>query len=268
MKSWEGGAYFRFFQEEMLRQLAPIFTADDLGRLVTRGERLPWASTVVLRVTGPGQWPAQVRWVTSTRVLATAGEVPRGGELRGAIISVLARIPLSKARAVLHAIADRDPSRLATWPAPWLCGPLPPTGPTSSVVSTLRNPLVLFDVIEALRKLTDRPKRDDPAPYRAVLQAGRKLDAEGRRRAVALLRHWSEKQFASEGGDPQHELSAWSTWYAQSFPSAPPLPEGAARLGARRNTRSRNSASSSRPTPLAAAETPSGAGPSMPRLYA
>ena len=236
MKSWEGGAYFRFFQEELLRQLAPIFTVDDLGRLASRGERLPWASTVLLRVTGPGQWPAPSALGDLDARLAAPGEVPKGGELKGAIISVLSRTPRPEARAVLRAVADRDPSRRGD-----VARALAPGATTEDWTYLIRgldspNPLVLFDAIAALRKLPGRPKPGDPAPFRAVLVAGRKLDAEGRRRAVALLRLWGEKRFAPAGEDPQHELSAWSTWYAQSFPSAPSLPEEAARPGASKYT--------------------------------
>ena len=163
MKSWEGGAYFRFFQEELLRQLAPVFTVDDFGRLASRGERLPWASAVLLRVTGPGQWPAPSALGDLDGRLAALGEVPKGGELKGAIISVLSRTPRPESRAVLRAVADRDPSRRGD-----VARALAPAATSEDWTYLIRgldspNPLVLFDAIAALRRLPGRPKPGDPA---------------------------------------------------------------------------------------------------------
>jgi putative heme-binding domain-containing protein len=236
MKSWDGGAYYRFFQEEILRQLAPIFTVADLSRLASRGEHLPWACTVLLRSTGPGQWPLPGTLGELDARLAASGEVPRGGELKTAIVSVLGRTPRPEAPAVLRAVADRDPSRRGE-----VARALAPRASADDWPYLVRgldstNPLVLFDVIEALRRLPGRPRPGDPDPFRTVLMAGRKLDGAGRRRAVALLRLWGGKRFGPEDGDPQRELFAWSTWYAQSFPSAPALPEESARSGASKYT--------------------------------
>lgn len=236
MKSWQGGAYYRFFQEEILRQLAPILTVDDLGRLLSRGERLPWATTVVLRVTGPGQWPAPSVLGGLDARLAGSGDARLRGELKGAIISVLSRMTGPEARTVLRAISDRDPSRRGDAARALARGATDDDWPYLVRGLESSNPLVLFDVINALGKLPVRPGPDDPAPFRAVLIAGRKLNAEGRRQAVALLRLWGRKQFTFRDGDPQHEMSAWSTWYAQSFPTAAPLPLEATRSGVSKYT--------------------------------
>jgi putative heme-binding domain-containing protein len=229
MRSWSGGAYYRFFQEEILRQLAPIFTTDDLGRLVARGERLPWAATVLLRVTAPAQWPGPVALGDLDRRVSEASEMPAALELKGAILAALSRTPGPESQSVLRAIADRDHSRTGDVARALAARPSPADWPYLVRGLEVSNPLVLFDVMSALRTLPDRPKPNDPAPCRAVLIASRKLDAAGRRRAVAVLRHWVAKRFIAEDADAQTELAAWATWYAQTFPSAPPLPGETAR---------------------------------------
>ncbi len=236
MKSWEGGAYYRFFQHEILRQLAPIFTAEDLGRLIGRGERLTWAAAVLLRATSPGQWPPPRTLGALDERLAILGDVPRGGELKSAIVSVLARQPGPEAPPVLRAIADRDPSRRGDVARALASGAAVEDWPYLVRGLDSSNPLVLVDAIEALLKLPVRPRTDDAAPFRAVLLSSRKVDARGRKRAVALLRFWAAKRFGTDDGDIQDELASWSTWYAQSFPKAPSLPETIGRKGASKYT--------------------------------
>ncbi|HMC64255.1 MAG TPA: c-type cytochrome, partial [Gemmataceae bacterium] len=86
------------------------------------------------------------------------------------------------------------------------------------------NPLVVFDAMQALKKVPTRPKADDRAPFRALLMASNRLNDRNRWKAVELLRHWTGKQFGAEEGDWKGELTAWSKWFAQSFPKEPLLP--------------------------------------------
>jgi putative heme-binding domain-containing protein len=91
------------------------------------------------------------------------------------------------------------------------------------------NPVVVLDVIAALKKLPAKPRPEDPAAYRAALLAGRRLDVKNRWKAVELLRAWSNgKQFGNEDGEADKELDSWSKWFAQSFPREPPLPNAGA----------------------------------------
>jgi putative heme-binding domain-containing protein len=94
------------------------------------------------------------------------------------------------------------------------------------------NPLVLFDALDALGRLTTRPSPGAAPAYRALLLSARRLDSKGRAHAVAVLRRWTDKRFGSDETDPQAELASWGTWYAQTFPSATPLPDAAAHRGA------------------------------------
>src|SRR5262249_19687843 len=72
-----------------------------------------------------------------------------------------------------------------------------------------------------------KPKIDDPAPFRALLLAGDRLDPNPKLRwqVTELLRQWTGRNFGAEKPDQwKHELTAFTTWFSQSFPNEPALP--------------------------------------------
>jgi len=86
--------------------------------------------------------------------------------------------------------------------------------------------LTLIDAMEALGKIATKPNPLDPAPYRRLLLASRKLDGNDRWKIVELLRHWAnDNRFGGEDKDWKAELPAWSKWFAQNFPKEPALPD-------------------------------------------
>jgi putative heme-binding domain-containing protein len=102
------------------------------------------------------------------------------------------------------------------------------------------NPVIVNDVAAALAKCPERPKADDPTPFRLMLNASRRLGSKNLGRAVEVLRHWSGgRQFGYEKDQPGQELGAWAKWYGQAFPMAPALemkaavnsPEGKYKFG-------------------------------------
>src|SRR5262249_15216659 len=96
------------------------------------------------------------------------------------------------------------------------------------VLAGLKSPnrQVLFDVIEGLKRSAEKPKADDPAPFRLALLASKNLDPGNRWKAVELLRHWTNnKQFGAEPGKWKDELTAWGRWFGQTFPKEPALPD-------------------------------------------
>ena len=85
---------------------------------------------------------------------------------------------------------------------------------------------MVYDAVEALRKIPVRPRAEDPLPYRSLLLAARRLEGKNRWQAVELLRHWTDnKRFGADEGAWQEELAAWSRWFSQTFPHAPALPD-------------------------------------------
>jgi putative heme-binding domain-containing protein len=226
-KTWQGGHSFSGYLDNILRDVFPIFTAHDLTAFVAKGDQLPAATQLLLRQAGPELLPTpNVLFGLYKRLRAHKVPPARFKDLRDAIVDALGKSPAPDTQQVLRKIADREPEQrdrvaraLAHFPS------------TSNWPYLLRgldssNPLVLFDVIEALKHVPSQPRTDDPGPYRAVLVASARLDEKNRWKAVELLRHWSnDRQFSGEEGDWKAELTAWARWFSQTFPREPALPD-------------------------------------------
>lgn len=223
---WRGGASFTGFLANIMRDLAPVFTADDLTRQLADAEQSPLAAALLLRLTPPAQRPVPAALADLYLRLMKAGPRVQTTALKTAIVAVLGESNAPEIQPALKTIADGDPVQrdqvakgLSRYPTaenyPYLLHGL-----------NSGNKLVLFDVIEALRKTPAKPKADEPAPYRAILLASSKLDEKSRWNAVLLLRHWSNnRQFGADQGEWKKELSAWSKWFNQAFPKEKPLPD-------------------------------------------
>jgi putative heme-binding domain-containing protein len=94
------------------------------------------------------------------------------------------------------------------------------------LVQTLasRNPRIQGEALAALRKLPTKPKAEDAAPYRAVLQVAATLKGAPRWEAVQLLRQWSGRAFGGSKATAEKELKSWALWFSQTFPKEPALP--------------------------------------------
>src|SRR5262249_42334996 len=67
---------------------------------------------------------------------------------------------------------------------------------------------------------------EDPAPYRSLLLAAGRMTARNRWSAIEVLRQWTnDRRFGAPDGDWKTELTAWTRWFAQTFPKEPPLPD-------------------------------------------
>jgi putative heme-binding domain-containing protein len=224
-KSWTGGHSFTPFLENILRNLDPIFTADDRRRLLTEADRLPWAAATALRHAPPEQLPPAALLTEAYGRLMRNPPVAKGEELKSAIINSISGGSSSEARSALRMIADLDESQrdrvlrtLAESPTardwPYLLKGLEST-----------QALTVNAAIGALKKISVRPKAEDPVPYRAAILAAAHLGGGNRWEIVRLLRHWTNgKQFGAEEEDWKTELTAWGRWYAQAFPKEPSLP--------------------------------------------
>ena len=222
-QNWNGGASFKGFLENILRDLSRAFTQKDVTALVAQGEKYPRATAVVLKVTADSQQPAAGALADLYGRLAKAPANASVADLKTTIIMRLGKNATPELQAALRKIADSDPAQrdavartLSTFPSaenfPYLVHGL-----------TSANKLVVFDCVEGLKKTPMKPKADDPAPYRAALLAARKLDEGNRWKAVELLRHWSgNRQFGAEDGQWKSELNNWGRWFGAE------LPEGAA----------------------------------------
>jgi putative heme-binding domain-containing protein len=224
-KTWEGGHSFTPFLENILRDANPIFTAEDRRAVVAGGEQLSWAATALLRFAPRRQLPPPAELEELyLRLLRAKAPVARGDELKAALVEALGRSPSPEAQAALRKISDQDPDQRDAVASGLARNPVPENWPYLVRGLETSNPVVLFRVVEALKKVPTKPKPEDPAPYRALLKASSRLSAKDRWKVVELLRHWgNNKQFGADEGDWQTELASWFRWFGQTFPKEPAL---------------------------------------------
>jgi putative heme-binding domain-containing protein len=199
-RTWQGGSSFTPFLENIFRETLGVYPVAERRRILENAETLPLAALVVAqREQSDGDEELLRPLGDLADRLAKADRIYRRDELRSAVADAVSKIVL------------RHPTGAAF---PYLVHGLDST-----------NPVVLLEVIEALKKAAGRPKPEDAVAYRAAVLAGRRLDVKNRWKAVELLRRWSNgKQFGADEGAADKELDSWGRWYAQSFPAAPPLP--------------------------------------------
>jgi putative heme-binding domain-containing protein len=225
-QTWLGGHNFKLFLENILREANSFLTALDREWLIAEGERLPWTAAAVLRVTPPEQLPPASSLVGFYRRLGKLNSPALRDQLQDAIIASLGRSASAEAERALREIADKDARQSERVAQSLARSSRPENWPYLVRGLESANPLVLVDVIEALNKTPAKPKPDDAVPYRSLLLASKRLDARSRWKVVALLRHWTaDKKFGAADGDWRSELTAWSRWFAQTFPKDPPLPD-------------------------------------------
>jgi putative heme-binding domain-containing protein len=224
-RTWKGGHSFTPFLENILRDLAPVFEADDRSAVYSKAEQMPITAIALLRASKPERLPPAATLADLYARLKVHGkELVKGSELRQAVLDALARSPDPAVQGIVRKIGDEEPGMrdavarvLSRFPSsenyPYLLRGL-----------ESGNPVVVNDVITALVKCPAKPKADDPDPFRLLLNASRRLGSRNLGRAVAVLRHWSGgRQFGYEKGQADQELAAWVRWYGQAFPKAPAL---------------------------------------------
>ncbi|HZT79812.1 MAG TPA: HEAT repeat domain-containing protein, partial [Gemmataceae bacterium] len=226
-RTWTGGHSFTPFLENILRDLRPIFTPEDRGAVIAKGEQMPGAAAVLLRMTPEGEVPPARELAGLYTRLLGARPGPGVNDLKELLVSLIGRRGESpEAQEALRTIAGKDPSRREAVARALLRSPSAANWPF--LVSGLQSsqPGLLLELIQALPKAGVKPKPDDPAPFRAVLVASTKLRPNDRWKAVELLRFWTGgKQFGADDGDWKGELGNWSKWFVQNFPKEPALPD-------------------------------------------
>lgn len=224
-KTWTGGASFSGFLENMLRDLAPIFTNQERTAVIAQADKMPWAAVGLLRSIPNDQVPDPATLAALYQRLTADKTLPRAAELKEVIVSTLGRSSAEEAQAALRKIADTDQSQRDT--VARALAPFPTAANYSYIARGLESgtPLVLVDAIQSLKKSKDKPKAEDAGPYRALLLASSKLQEKDRWKVVELMRQWTGKSFGAEPKDYKDELTAWAKWFGQTFPKEPPLPD-------------------------------------------
>ena len=174
-QSWGGGHSYVPFLENILRDLSRSFTAEDMAKVVEQGSSRPFVTGILLRIFADApeaQLPPAAGLATLYAKLAKAPPSDKTvAELKGAIINMLGKRSSPEVQAALRTIADSDPSQREQVARSLASSPTVENIPyiLSGLSST--NKLLVFDVLEALKKSPFKPKAEDPAPIRAVLLA-------------------------------------------------------------------------------------------------
>jgi putative heme-binding domain-containing protein len=201
-RTWSGGHSFSPFLENIYREALGVYTIADRRRLLRGALDTPLPALILLQrlqtesqpelFTALGDLSGQLSKQTPTSLF-------RGGELRQAVDAAGIRIALS------HPNPDNWGILLQGLSSP--------------------NPLLQSEAVRALRKVSARPKADDPLPFRSLLVSAQKLTSgKDKWQAVELARQWTGRNFGAEAEDWKTELRMWNRWFAQSFPKELPLP--------------------------------------------
>lgn len=196
-QTWTGGASFTRFLDNILRDLNPIFSAEDRLAALKKADQWPKSAAALIRLAPADQKLPADELAKVYDALAKAKPSPAGDELKNYIVRVLVK----------------DPSA-ANWP--YL---------VQGLAST--DKVLLVELVDALKKLPTKPKAEDGAPFRAVLVAASRFDdkeAKNRWKMVELLRHWGVRSFGADDGDSKPELMALAKWFGQMYPKEPALP--------------------------------------------
>jgi putative heme-binding domain-containing protein len=203
-QSWRGGHSFTPFLENIFREALGAYTFAERRALLRHGPEQPLATLVLAQRLQADAQPELLPDLDLLRQrLGKAKLTYRGDELQRAVEDALTRT------AVRHPTAENFPF----------------------LVDSLRsnNPITRGDALAALRKLSVKPKAEDPAPFRALLLAGQGLKGPAERwEVVQLLRQWTGRSFGGVKATANRELQNWARWYGQNFPKEPPLPNATA----------------------------------------
>jgi putative heme-binding domain-containing protein len=199
-KTWTGGHSFTPFLENIFRECLGAFDLVDRKAILAEGEKTPLSSLVLAqRLRDDRQAELLPTMSALAGRLEKAKDVHRLPELRQTLTEALVKTALKDPGA------DNYPYLVRALDTP--------------------NKLLLFDVVEGLKKSPGKPKADDASAYRSLIIAAGRLDEKQRWKVVEVLRHWSnDKRFGADDGEWKQELASWSKWYAQNFPKEPALP--------------------------------------------
>jgi putative heme-binding domain-containing protein len=224
-RTWKGGHSFAPFLENMLRDLSPAFMPDDRAAVFVKADQMPLTAAALLRAAKPEQLPPAATLADLyTRLKANGKAIERAGELRQAVIDALSRSPDPAVQPLVRRIGDEEPPMRDVVALVLARHPSSENYPYLLRGLDSPNPVVVNDVVAALAKCPDKPKADDPAPFRLMLNAARRLGSKNLGRAVEVLRHWTGgRQFGYEKDQADLELAAWARWYGQAFPTGPAL---------------------------------------------
>lgn len=236
-KNWTGGYSFVPYLENILRDLHPVFSREDLIAFLRNPLEMPHALAVLLTVAAPDRLPQAAFLAATYEQLMKAEPAAKTFELREAVISALSRMEGQEVSRALRHIADLDPDRFEMVVRALINRAAQDDWPYLVRGLKSSSPIVVSQVISVLLRMPQRPpmsqepKSEEAQPYRDLLLAATRLPEREQIKVVRLLRKWTGKRFATDDQDCREELQAFARWFSQTFPKEPPLPNLASLAG-------------------------------------
>ncbi|MCU0961076.1 MAG: HEAT repeat domain-containing protein [Pirellulaceae bacterium] len=218
-KSWDGGSSYPLYLGNVARDFARQLTPEESVEILRRGAQWPDAALGALYKV-PRQLDADLREaLVQLDQAIDARQDPASRQLMVGIVAVLARSGDDASLAYLRTIWDRNPERrepVAMGLAQY------PHGENWSYLIRSLPVLENQTAREVLRQLATVDQRSEaPEDLRQIILCGLRLGAQGATDALALLEHWTGQSLGDSTNAWQDRLSAWQTWFAESFPDLP-----------------------------------------------
>ena len=227
-KSWSGGNSFRGFLQNIIKDLLPVFDADDRKEVLAEAGQHEGFALLVLQSSTKDMKPAELADLYAAIKPTSA----KSREIKDQIVAALGSNP--KGAEAVRAIGDSDPDAAEAVARVLASRPGKENWPYLVRGLDAKSPVVIADVVRVLGKSTEKPKLstpplpDEAKPFRSLIVASGRLPEKDRGAVAKLLRRWGGKNFALEDDDWKGEITGWARWYGQTFPKEPALPNTAA----------------------------------------
>lgn len=224
-KGWTGGHSFVPFLENIFKEWSKALTTEEKLSVLKNIEQSPFTASILMRDKDVQLTVDQMARMVEQ--LAASQDVA-ARKVQEAILENLGRdVANPSAQQALRGIADRHPEMLEGVVRSLVKSPSLENAGLLVKGLTSTSPIVLRDILSALRKVRYQPKPDDAETYRHVLMAVSRLGEKDRMQAIRLLQQWKTQRFSADGNDVAQELTGWTRWFGQQFPKAKPLPNAA-----------------------------------------
>ena len=216
-----GGGSYKYYLARAIREVANSLTFEEVRKVLENGDSWPNAVISAFYKLPRELDEELVVLVQQVDQRAALEQTEQNNQIRLGVIAVLAQSGEAEAMAYLRKLWMEEPARrgdisigLAQEPAgenwAYLISSLP-------VLDDLTN----NEVIEKLVTVNRRPKH--AAHYRAVIELGYRLRANGAQKVARLLEHWTGETAAPVTADWTTVMANWKTWYEANYPGAPEI---------------------------------------------
>lgn len=216
----QGGYSLPLYFDNFIRDFVASFNPAEREHLIRAGHRMPVAALHALALL-----PEQPGNKLLADLMTLDGELahhptPETARLQTGIVAVLARSKDAAAMAYLREAFEKYPDRRPELAMGLAQQPDGENWPLLLRALPVLDGIAAAEVLAQLATVDRKP--EDPESVRQLILCGLRLDPQYAPLATQLLHHWTNAQPDSQDADPSAALAAWQTWYADTYPTAPP----------------------------------------------